>query len=362
MRRLGVAAAGLMMGLAVVAALVWRAYVSPIGGDAASPAAAVFAVREGDTLADVADRLVDRGLLARRRVFLLAARLTGRDRTLPVGRFEIPRDASARDILATLTTSRPLPVRVTLPEGLEVEVMAALLADSLGLEAVAILAAADALVRAAADTLMTADERVAFATMVGQASRPDGRLIHWCEGYIAPDTYHFADGTDEPAVARAVVQLQLDRLTAVAATVAPAAASLSRHGLLALASLVETETRRGAERPTIAAVYHNRLASGMRLEADPTVAYWLNKRGERLLYRDLAVDSPYNTYQRHGLPVGPVAAAGEQAIAAAARPDPSCEALFFVADGEGGHVFSRTLGDHQAAVARYRTIMRERRR
>jgi UPF0755 protein len=123
-----------------------------------------------------------------------------------------------------------------------------------------------------------------------------------------------------------------------------------------IASIVEAEARRADERARIAAVYFNRLRRGARLEADPTVAYVLDKRGERLLYRDLRVDSPYNTYANTGLPPGPIGTPGLASLAAAAHPDTLCDAFYFVADGEGGHVFSRTADEHRAAVARYRRL------
>jgi UPF0755 protein len=129
---------------------------------------------------------------------------------------------------------------------------------------------------------------------------------------------------------------------------------LSPHDIVTLASIVEAEARRPAERALIAAVYVNRLRAGWSLEADPTVAYLLGKKGERLYYHDLEADSPYNTYRHPGLPPGPIGNPGVSALRAAAHPDRACTALWFVADGEGGHVFSRTLVDHERAVRAYR--------
>jgi UPF0755 protein len=352
MRRLvPVVLAALVLGLAVATLLVWRAYTAPTD----APAARVEVVR-GSTLHDVAAELTERGMLHHRRVFLLAARLGGRDRALPVGAFRIPAGASPRDILEILLEAPPEPVVVALPEGLEATVMAELVADSLGLEAGAVLAAADSLIRARSTDLMTADQRSRLAAVIDSGPRPDGRPLHWCEGYLAPDTYHFAAGSDALTVASAMVDLQVSRLAA-----APAP-DRSPHAVLTLAALVEAEARLDDERNRIAAVYHNRLARGMRLEADPTVAFWLGKRGERLLYSDLEIASPYNTYRRAGLPPGPVLAPGAASIAATAAPDRTCQALYLVADGDGGHVFSETLAEHDRAVARYRELMRERRR
>jgi UPF0755 protein len=338
--------------LAVVAWRVWTTGPAPLSDQ---PPVTVLRVAPGATLHHVAGQLQQRGLLRHPRVFLLGARLSGRDHALQVGRYEIPAGASPRQILTLLLTGRPLPVVVQLTEGLEATELARSLADSLDLDPAAILAAADTMIRRGADTLMTVVERRRLAAVI-EATGGE-REIHWCEGYLAPDTYHFAEGSDAVTVARSVVGLQLARLDSLA-TGQP----FSPHALVTLAAIVEAEAQLAEERSRVAAVYHNRLARGMRLEADPTVAFWLGKRGQRLLYKDLEIDSPYNTYRRGGLPAGPTGCPGTAAMAAAATPDTACRALYFVADGEGGHVFSRTLAEHQEAVERYRRLMRQRRR
>jgi len=339
-----------LVGMLAVVTLGWRAYHAGNG----MPSARVR-VQQGASLGAMARQLEQRDLLEHPRMLLLMARLTDRDRKVQVGVFTLPADASARDILHVLVDRPPDPVVVTLPEGMEAAAMAAVVADSLNLDAADLLAAADGLVRDGADTLMSASSRRTLAAAVA-GRRPGGAPLYWCEGYLAPDTYHFAHGLDAPQVAALMVRLQLQRLRDAGACPG------GYHDLLTLASLVEAEARLASERTRVAAVYHNRLRNGLRLEADPTVAFWLGKRGQRLLYRDLEVDSPFNTYRRAGLPAGPVLAPGAAAIAAAAAPDPDCHALYFVADGQGGHVFSETLEQHQAAVARYRELMRSRRR
>jgi len=356
------AAAGLMVAVCVLALLAWRAWNTGVTAGAVADGTVQVRVAPGASLHSVSADLQRRGLLRQRRLLLLVAQLTGRDRQLQVGRYEIPPSASPRELLRILRSGSPLPVKITLPEGLEVEALAAILADSLALAPAAILAAADSLVARDAAALMGGDARDRFVALTAAGARPDGRRVHWCEGYLAPDTYHFAEGTSAAAVAGALVALQRARLDSAVALAYGPAASLWPHELLTLAAIVESEARRSDERGRIAAVYHNRLTAGRRLEADPTVAFWLGKRGQRLLYRDLEVDSPYNTYLRSGLPAGPIGAPGRAAIMATAQPDTTCRALFFVADGEGGHVFSRTLAEHQQAVVRYRQLMRERRR
>jgi UPF0755 protein len=123
---------------------------------------------------------------------------------------------------------------------------------------------------------------------------------------------------------------------------------------LTLASIIEAETRMPEERALVSAVYHNRLRRNMRLEADPTVAYAMGGYKGRLLYADLDIDSPYNTYRNRGLPPGPICCAGSASILAALYPDATSEALYFVARGDGSHIFSRTLREHRIAVEQAR--------
>jgi UPF0755 protein len=129
------------------------------------------------------------------------------------------------------------------------------------------------------------------------------------------------------------------------------ALALSRHAAVTLASIVEREAVKPEERPVIAAVYYNRLKKGMRLEADPTVQYALGRHTDRVLYRDLDVESPYNTYRRAGLPPGPIGSPGAPSLAAAVAPA-RVPYLFFVAHPDGHHEFRTTFAEHLVASAR----------
>src|SRR5690606_4506736 len=123
-----------------------------------------------------------------------------------------------------------------------------------------------------------------------------------------------------------------------------------RHDLVTLASIVEAETPLSAEKPRVAAVYWNRLHNGWKLQADPTVRYGLGHWGERVYYKHLDMDTPYNTYLHAGLPPGPIGSPGEEALAAVLAPLTPCDDFYFVASGRGGHVFSRTKAEHDRAV------------
>ncbi|MFN2370738.1 MAG: endolytic transglycosylase MltG [Candidatus Krumholzibacteriia bacterium] len=355
MRRLGaglavVVAAGL--GLVAWAWLAWTG----AGGAAGGPPVLVT-IPPGMPLVAAADTLAARGLLEHRRLFLLGARLAGRDRALQAGLYELAPGLSARRLLEDLTSGRTVRVRVTVPEGLDADQTALLVAGVFGFPAEAFLAAADSLVAAAAAPLGLP---AGYADLLADESAQRPRTFRLGEGYLAPDTYVFAAGSGPAAVADHLVATQRRRLVAAAAVARDSA--LTPHALLTLASIVEAEARRDDERGRIAAVYANRLAAGRRLEADPTVAHVLGKKGERLFYRDLAVDSPWNTYRRRGLPPGPIGSPGEASLQAAARPDPDCDALFFVSDGADGHVFSRTAQEHEQAVRRFRQLRAAERR
>jgi len=133
---------------------------------------------------------------------------------------------------------------------------------------------------------------------------------------------------------------------------------MTRHQAITLASIIEKEARVDSERPIISAVYHNRLKRGMPLQADPTILYALGRHASRVLYRDLDVKSPYNTYRNTGLPPGPIASPGSASIEAALYPA-SVPFLYFVAHPDGHHEFRTTLREHNEAVRRMRALRRQ---
>ncbi len=173
------------------------------------------------------------------------------------------------------------------------------------------------------------------------------------EGLLFPDTYFYAPHSSDIGVLRRAYQLQREKLRAAWETRAPGLPYRTPYEALIMASIVEKETGAAFERPLIAGVFLNRLRIGMRLQTDPTVIYGLGERFDGNLRRaDLQRDTPYNTYTRAGLPPTPIAMPSEAAIRAALNPA-STHALYFVARGDGTHVFSRTLDAHNRAVDRY---------
>lgn len=167
------------------------------------------------------------------------------------------------------------------------------------------------------------------------------------EGYLFPDTYYFTYGQSEEEIIRQMVSRFVD-------VVYPAVEGkigrwgLGLHEIVTLASIVEREVMADSERPLVASVYLNRLKINMPLQADPTVRYVMTEDRSRVLYRDLEIDSPYNTYRNNGLPPGPIASPGLASIMAVLEPAET-DYLFFVAKGDGTHQFSRTFSEHVRA-------------
>jgi UPF0755 protein len=180
----------------------------------------------------------------------------------------------------------------------------------------------------------------------------DKLVIDHPEGWFLPETYQFTRGdSDLDILARAhqSMKVTLEEAWRMRDDDVPLD---SPYELLILASIIEKETSIEAERPQIAGVFARRLKKGMRLQTDPTVIYGMGESYDGNIRRkDLQTDTPYNTYTRSGLPPTPIAMPGRASLMAAGRPEPG-DALYFVADGNGGHAFSATLEEHQAAVNR----------
>jgi UPF0755 protein len=182
------------------------------------------------------------------------------------------------------------------------------------------------------------------------------------EGSVLPDSYGYQRGETRAAVAarmQSAMAKTVDQLWARRSTDCPI---VMKEQAIILASIVEKETGKASERPMIAGVYCNRLRIGMKLDADPTVIYPVTKGkplGRRILKSELAAENGYNTYRRAGLPDGPIANPGRASIQAVLHPAPS-KALYFVADGTGGHVFASTLAEHEANRNKWFAIRRQR--
>jgi UPF0755 protein len=286
-----------------------------------------FRVAAGDPFATIRAHLVAARLVSPRAPLALWARVSGRDRHVRAGTYELSASRSPLEILRAFVAGEVLQIRITVPEGLTCEQSYALLAEPLGVSI---------------DSLRAVAANAAWLDSLGL---PRTGL----EGYLFPETYLFEPGTSARAVLRIPVATCLAHLDAVRRARA-AELGLSMHAALTLASIIEAESPDSLERRRISAVYHNRLRMGWRLEADPTVAYALGRPGEPLTHVGLAIESPYNTYRRPGLPPGPICNPGLVSLDAALWPLDGCQDLFFVARGDGTHAFSRTLAEHNGWV------------
>ena len=287
----------------------------------------LFAVETGESFSSVAARLGELDLVEHARAVEVYTWLRGWDRQVKAGTYQLVRGERARDILGKLVLGDVLRVSVTIPEGLTHTQMAGVLA-------------------AAADV-----DSAVFAGLLTKREILDELGVKGpsLEGYLFPDTYLIPWGTTPEEIAR-MMRARLEEILAVGMNGRAEEIGMTGHEVLTLASIIQAEGRLPEELALVSAVYHNRLKTGMKLEADPTVAYAMGGYKGRLYYKDLEVDSPYNTYVHTGLPPGPICAPGKAAIVAALYPDTTCNALYFVAKGDGGHIFSLTLKDHLAAV------------
>ena len=289
-------------------------------GPLAEPAQLV--VPRGGTAA-IAEALAERGVIGDPRAFLAAVWLTRGEGPLRAAEFSFPAHASLGDVLGILRRGRPVQRRLTIPEGLTAKQIAAILERAEGLT---------------------------------------GETPAFDEGALLPETYAYQWGDARAAIVRRADAAMESALADLWAARAPNLPLASPREALILASIVERETGKAEERALVAGVFINRLRRGMPLQSDPTVAYGAAEGGplDRPLTRaDLEREHPFNTYRLRGLPPGPIASPGRDALRAVTRPEDT-DYLYFVADGTGGHAFARTLEEHNRNVARWREVERQR--
>lgn len=283
-----------------------------------------FRVQPGDTVRGVLDRLERRGLTRNDWRWRVLLRLD--PVTIQAGEYAVHPGATPSELLHLMERGAVIQYRFTLVEGWNWRQLRAALLDE---ERLAV-----APERLAADTVM--------ASVGGESGHP--------EGWFLPETYAYTAEDDALDVLRRAHAALRAVLEDAWANRDPDLPLTTPYELLTLASIVEKESSLAAERPRIAGVFVRRLEQNWRLETDPTVIYGLGERYDgNIRRRDLREDTPWNTYVHRGLPPTPIAMPGAGALRAAARPADGT-AMFFVADGTGGHVFSETLKEHQRAV------------
>ena len=287
-------------------------------------------IPQGAAFRTAADSLHAEGFISSPWLFRVYARLSGRDRQIRAGTYVLKHGLSWNELVNALRRGQGIERRVTIPEGWSLAQIVPALASELGVPE-------DSVRAAVRDTALIHELGITTSTL---------------EGYLFPDTYVFSYGTQaRDAVQELVRHFEEEWKPEWSSRLREL--GMSRNEIVTLASIIEKEARLAEERPVISAVYHNRLRVGMPLQADPTVQYALGEHHDRVLYRDLEVASPYNTYRHTGLPPGPIASPGRASIEAALFPA-SVPYLYFVADSDGHHEFRTTFKEHREAKARIR--------
>jgi len=284
----------------------------------------VVTIPQGTTLQGATDYLHYAGAIdGHRKKFYWLARLLGEGDPIQAGEFEIAEGASPAAVLWQLQHGTPKQRLVTIPEG--------------------------------TPSIIVQEKLDALPFATGGAPLP-------AEGTVLPDSYTYERGEPRSAILQRMTKAMDKELAALWAKRKPGCPVTTPSQALTLASIVEKETGKAAERRLVAGVYCNRLRIGMKLDADPTVIYPITKGkplGRRIKRSELDAITGYNTYREVGLPAGPIANPGKLSIAAVLDPEPT-KALYFVADGTGGHVFADTLEQHNANVAKWYAIRRQR--
>lgn len=288
-------------------------------------------IPRGASFAEAADSLSKANLVGWRKMFRIYARVTGGDRHIKPGTYLLRHGTPWSEIIAALHGGHGLVNAITIPEGYTISQITPLLAKTLRVPVESVQAA------------------VRDTSLLSRLDIPNPTL----EGYLFPDTYAFPLGTTASQAVHEMVY-DFERRWKPDWDTKASALKINRNDLVTMASIVEREARVPEERPVIAAVYYNRLQKGMLLQADPTVQYALGHHVGRVLYKDLEVKSPYNTYIHKGLPPGPVAAPGVASLAAAANPA-NVPYLYFVASPDGHHEFRMTLQEHTSAIRQVRS-------
>lgn len=298
----------------------------------------IFEVAPGQSLTTVAKNLQDQNLIKNAQLFLFYSRAKNQSKALKVGEYSLRRNMTPNEVLAAITSGKSILRSLTFSEGLNIYDLASIIELSN-------LAPKEVFFKLIRDPNF-------ITSVLGIDARANN--ITSLEGYLFPDTYRFTKYESLESIVRNMVAHFLK----VYSDIEPQQQQMgwTRHQVVTLASIIEKETGAGWERPLISSVFHNRLQKKMRLQTDPTIIYSLAlDRGEiprNITREDIRRPHPYNTYTVSGLPPGPIANPGREALLAAVQPKPS-NFLFFVSQNDGTHIFSETYQQHEKAVQEY---------
>ena len=296
----------------------------------------IFDITKGESFSSVADRLSTIGIIPSKINFKIAGFIYGAERKIRAARFQIPNGLSYLDLLDLFISGKCDYQRtLTIKPGQTIKWLAHRLQKYVYIDSTEFVNVAN---------------KKEFADSLGLKQNS-------FEGYLFASDYRIFERSSP----REVITLFYDSFkefyndSLIART---KELGFSIHEIITLASIIKGETHKEDEMSRISGVYHNRLRIGMKLQADPTIQYVLPNGWKRLTFKDLELDSPYNTYKYFGLPPGPINSPGKSAILAALYPEKN-NYLYFVADGTGGHLFGRTLNEHNNNVKKYRHYIRK---
>lgn len=328
---------GVLTGLLAVGAGIVLYIVLYAGNSFSGVAKREFYVNKGMTWNDVVDSLDASGIIRSRQLFEWAVLISRKGTGTHVGKYVFKSGISNSELYNDLRRGTGIvPISVTLKEGRRMATFARAFARTIDIDTSRFLALV---------------EDPEFCASLGVSARN-------LEGYLSPNTYQFNWQSDEEEIIKRLVK-QTDKIFTDELLARARKLRLTKHQVLTLASIIEGEAYLDEERARISGVYHNRLRKGMKLEADPTIQFLLPDGPRRVLLRDLQIKSPYNTYMYYGLPPGPISNPREASIIAALYPEQH-PFLFFVADGKGGHWFSKDYNGHLNNVKRFRRERAER--
>ena len=318
-----------VVGLGVIAGLAVFAWIFFGPNTFEGPSVREVYVSRGQALPSVVDSLENRGIIRSRSGFVFVAKILGGASGIKIGKYVVRSGISNYRLYQMLVSGRDAElIRVRIPEGSFARVQARIFARTLGSDSTKYM------------------QLVSNPVLAGSLGAPT------LEGYLLPDSYEFSWNQDERDIIRAMVDSFKEFYTDSLRRRTEELRWTTRE-MLTMASIIEGEVKLPEERWMVSGVYHNRLRKRMYLQADPTIQYILKDGPRRLLYEDLQIDDPYNTYRHTGLPPGPVNNPGRAAILAALYPQMH-NYLYFVANGTGGHRFASTYETHLRNVRMYR--------
>jgi UPF0755 protein len=289
-------------------------------------------IKRGESLTNVIDTLYEHKIIPSKLKMKIISFVYGVEKKVKAGRYDIPNGLSYVKLIELLVNGSPTEqVSVTLPEGIWQSEIAQILREKLNIDSSRVIG------------LSTSRS---FINSLGLDTKS-------LEGYLLPETYYFYPNSTAEEILRKL-KLQMDKVFTPEIEKRMAELKMTKHQILTLASIIDGESNFVSEFRTISGVYHNRLKIGMALQADPTVQYLIReKHKNKILKKDLLINSKFNTYKYTGLPPAPISNPGRDAIMAALYPEKH-NYLFFVANGSGGHSFSHSANEHELNVMKYR--------